>query len=85
MTEELAKQGLATLQIQDTIATALRALDSLEATAQWLRKSLEVKKVSDATLQRANTIARIISDADRQISLEASTLNGMKSRTESQA
>lgn len=80
--EELEKRGLFVSESEDPIAAAQRVLDSLEKTAKWLRESLEVKKVSDATLERARTIARIVSDADRQISLEASTLKGMKSKTE---
>jgi hypothetical protein len=77
--EELGKRGLFVSERQDPIEAAQRSLDSLEKTLKSLRDSLKVKKVSDATLERARTIERIVSDADRQISLEVSTLKGMKS------
>lgn len=81
--EELEKRHLFVPESEDPIRAAQRALDSLEKTVKWLRDGLEVKKVSDATLERARTIASIVSGADRQILLEASTLKGMKSKTES--
>ena len=77
--EELKKRGSSVSKGEDPIGAAQRAIDSLEKTVKWLRDGLEVKKVSDATLERARAIARIASDADRQISLESSTLKGMKS------
>ena len=81
--EELEKRGLFTPDEQeDPVGQAQAALDRLDATVKWLRASLDVKKVSDATLERAKAIARIASDADRQISLDATSLKGMKSRTE---
>jgi hypothetical protein len=49
-----------------------RSFDSFGETLQRLRGGLEVKRVSDATLERARAIARIASDANRQITLEAS-------------
>jgi hypothetical protein len=67
------------------MGTARAALDELEKTVQWLRTSLDVKKVSDATAERARTIARIVSDADRQIALEAAALKGMKPKSEQPA
>lgn len=80
--EELEKQGRFVPESEDPIGAAQRALDSLAKTLKWLRDGLDVKKVSDATLERARTIGRVAADADRQISLEASTLKGMKSKTE---
>lgn len=80
--EELEKRSLFAQQSRDPIDAARRALEGLEHTAKWLRRGLEVKEVSNATLERAKTIARIVSDAERQISLEASTLKGMKSKNE---
>lgn len=79
---ELEKRGLIKPEKVDPIKDAKNAINSLEKTVKWLRDGLEVKNVSDATLERARTIARILSDADRQISLEASALKGMKSKTE---
>jgi hypothetical protein len=82
--EELEKRGLFTPdEHEDPVGQAQTAIDRLEATVKWLRASLDVKKVSDATLERAKAISRIASDADRQISLDATSLKGMKSRTES--
>ena len=79
--EELKKRGSFVSESEDPIGAAQRAIDSLEKTVKWLRDGLEVKKVSDATLERARTIARIASDADRQITLETTALKGMKSTT----
>ncbi len=80
--EELKKRDLLVSESANPIESANRALDSLEATIRWLRDGLKVKKVSDATIERARVIAQIISDANRQISLEASTLKGLKAKTE---
>ncbi len=82
LAEELVKCGLFTQETEDPIRAAQAALDKIEKTARWLRDSLDVKKVSEATTERARTIARIVSDADRQITLEAETLKGMKSKSE---
>jgi len=79
---ELEKRGLLVPETVDPIDVAQEAIDSLEKTLKWLRDGLDVKKVSDATLERARAIARIASDANRQITLEASTLKGMKSKTD---
>ncbi len=81
--EELEKRGMFSPEVEDPISAAHKAIDCLEKTVTQLRESLNVKKVSDATLSRAQTIRRMISDADRQLSLEASTLKGMKSKSES--
>jgi hypothetical protein len=83
ISEELEKRGLCTPdEHEDPVGQAQASLDKLETTVRWLRASLDVKKVSDATLERAKAISRIASDADRQISLDATSLKGMKSRTE---
>ena len=80
--EELEKRGLQTTDDPDPLASAHNSLDELEATVKWLRGGLEVKKVSDATLDRAKLISRIASDANRQITLETNTLKGMRTKTE---
>jgi len=79
--EELEKLGSSLPEEKDDpIARANSALTRLESTVEWLRKSMDVKKVSGATLERARTIARIASDVDRQITLDAANLKGMKSK-----
>lgn len=85
LAKELAKGGLFAEETEDPIRAAQTALDTIEKTAKWLRDSLDVKKVSEATSERARSIARIVSDADRQITLEAGTLKGMKSKREQKA
>jgi hypothetical protein len=85
LAEELQKNGLITTETEDPIRAAQVALDGIEKTAKWLRESLDVKKISEATTERARTIARIVADADRQITLEAETLKGMKSKSERKA
>jgi hypothetical protein len=82
LAEELEKRGLFKAESRDPMSSAVAALDGLEKTVKWLRDSLKVKKVTDAATERARTIARIVSDAHRQITLEAGTLKGMKSKTE---
>lgn len=80
LAEELAKRGAPPVEMGDPLTTARAALDKLGDTLKWLRESLDVKKVSDATADRARAIARMVSDANRQITLEAQTLKGMKSK-----
>lgn len=80
LAEELAKRGLPPVEPGDPMTAAQDALDKLEDTLKWLRDSLDVKKVSEATADRARAIARMVFDANRQITLEAQTLKGMKSR-----
>lgn len=82
--QNLVREELALLvpKSEDPIGAAQSALDSLENTVKWLRDGLKVKKLNDATLERARTITSMVSNADRQILLEASTLKGMKSKTE---
>jgi len=82
LAEELEKCGLFKRETTDSTMTAQIALDRLENTVKRLRDSIDVKKASDATAERAQIIARIASDADRQITLEAGTLKGMKSKRE---
>jgi len=82
ISEELQKRGLLAPDEQgDPVGRAKAALERLEATIDWLRTSLDVNKVSEATLERATDICRIALDADRQICLDANSLRGMKSRT----
>jgi hypothetical protein len=76
--EELNKLGLPT---RDTVAPmqgAIQALNTLQTTLDNLKASIDVKKVSDATLERARTIARVASDADKMLSLETSSFKGNK-------
>ena len=80
--DALQDKGFFVKPIEEPMAAAHRALGELEKTLQWLRNSLDVKKVSDATLQRASDIARIAYDAECQIRLEANHLKGMKARPE---
>jgi hypothetical protein len=82
LSEELQKRGLYCPEAKDPMAAAQAALDDIEETVKWLRESLDVQKVTEATLTRAKRIARIASDADKQLTLEAGYLKGMKPRTE---
>ena len=83
ISEELEKRGLPAPQQGDPLAEATRAVARLEATVKWLKDSIQAKKVSKATEERARSIARIALDADRQINLDARTFRGMKSKSES--
>jgi hypothetical protein len=80
--EELEKRGLLSPETIDPLDAAKAAISSLEETIQWLKAGLEVKKISDATLERARAIARMAGDANRQMRLEGGSLKGMKSTTE---
>jgi hypothetical protein len=82
LAEELKKRGLFSAESKKPMVAAADALDRLDATVKLLRNSLTVKTVTDATLERARTIAQIVSDANRQITLEAGTLAGVKSKSE---
>ena len=82
LAEETRRRGLFRAESKNPMATALGALDRLDATVKWLRNSLTVKTVTDATLERARTIAQIVSDANRQITLEVGALAGVKSKSE---
>lgn len=81
--EELERRGLLALEKVDPLDAAKGEIASLEATIQWLKAGLQVKKTSDATLERARAIARMASDANRQLRLEGGALKGMKQNTES--
>ena len=80
--EELDKHGTPKQEAGDSMQAAQRAVDALQETLDNLKASITVKKVSDATLERAKVIARIASDADRMICLEASSFKGIKGKTE---
>ncbi len=82
---ELDKRGLLVPETTDPLDAAKATIAILEDTIQWLKAGLEVKKASDATLERARAIARMARDANRQLQLEGGTLKGMKSKTEPEA
>ena len=77
LAEELGEGG-APRRDAGAMEAAQRALAALEQTLAGLKASIEVKKISGATLERAGVIARIASDANRMISLEASSLRGTR-------
>jgi len=81
LAEELETGKFSQRERVDVMADAKTALDTREGAVQWRRESLEVKKVRGATAERASSIARIAHDANRQITLEAQTLKGMKSKS----
>lgn len=76
--EELNKLGLPTRDSVAPMQGANQALNTLQTTLDNLKASIDVKKVSDATLERARTIARVASDADKMLSLETSSFKGNK-------
>jgi hypothetical protein len=78
--EELEKHGLPKQETGDPIQAAQRVVDALQGTLDNLKASIQVQNVSDATLERAKAIARIASDADRMICLEASSFKGNKGK-----
>jgi hypothetical protein len=80
--EELGKRGLLIPETTDPLDAAKAAIASLVETIQWLKAGLEVKKTSDATLERARAIATMARDTNRQLRLEGGRLKGMKSKTE---
>jgi hypothetical protein len=76
--EELSKIGIsASVEDDDPISAAMCAFDRLENTVKRLRDSLDVKKVTDATLNRARLLARTMRDAERQVTLDAGELMGI--------
>ena len=81
ISQELRKVGSPAPERGDPVTAAESAIKKLEGTVRWLKKSMRVKKVSEATKDRARSIARLASDADRQMNLDAASLKGMKSRT----
>jgi len=80
--EELRRGGFPAPALTDPVKDAQQALGELERTVSWLRRSLDVKKVTPPTLERARAIARIASDANQQVTLEATALKGMKPRAD---
>jgi len=80
--EELDRHGLPKRETGNPMLEAQLAVDALQETLDNLKASIKVKKVSDATLERAKAITRIAGDADRMISLEASSFKGFKGKTE---
>ena len=80
--EELEKHGLPKQETEDPMHATQRALGALQETLSKLQSTIKVKKVSEATLERARTIARIANDANRMICLEASSFKGIKGKTE---
>jgi len=76
--EELDKQAPPESPPEDRVGIAQDAVISLIKSAKRLQNSLAVKKVSPATQERAEVIARVASDALRMIELETSSLKGMK-------
>jgi hypothetical protein len=75
LAEELRKHGLPAPQTEDVIKCAEQALNDLEQTVDTLRKSITVKKVSEATIRRAEVIRSIVTDAVRMIELATKSLN----------
>lgn len=71
---ELRKQGLPAPEREDAVECAKRALDDLEETVRQLRESITVKKVSEATLRRAEVIRGATVDARRMIELTLKAL-----------
>jgi hypothetical protein len=68
---ELRKQDLPSVEDSDPVASAKAAVEVLQKTLNDLNKDITVKKVSEATLERARTIKRIVNDANRLIQLES--------------
>lgn len=71
---ELKKHGLPAQDEQDPVSSAKAALNDLEKTVLELRESITVKKESEATRERAKSIRRLATDANRTIKLEADSL-----------
>jgi len=80
--EELEKHGLPQREDADPLRAANHALDALQGTLDNMKAAITVKKVSDATQERAMAIARIARDADRMICLETSSFKGSKGKPE---
>ena len=74
ISEELKTQALPTPEDQDPVVSAQAALSDLEKTVKELRESITVKKESEATRQRAQSIKRMANDANRTIKLESASL-----------
>lgn len=71
---ELKNRGLPSPEGKEPLESAIKALDDAEKLIANLRKSLAVKKVSDATRERAKVIANLASDAARMIELGTSSM-----------
>lgn len=80
--EELQKRGLSAPGDTDPIKDAETALSRLENSISLLKKSIQVKKVSEATIERARAVARIASEMDQQIAMFATNIKGAKTRVE---
>jgi len=80
--EELNRRGLLVPETTDPRDAAKAAIASLEETIAWLKRGLDVKKTSDATLERARAIAGMARDANLQLQREGGTLKGMKAKNE---
>jgi hypothetical protein len=71
---ELKKHGLPSKDEEaNPIESAKKAITDLRNVLDQLEKSIAVKKVSEATEERARTIRRLLSDANRMIQLELPT------------
>jgi len=67
---------------EDAMSAAEDAIAELEATLKSLRQSLDVKKVKEATRDRASKIAQLVSDAHQLIELSAAPLRLAKTQPE---
>ena len=82
--EELAKHGLYA-QIPsktDEVAHALTSLTDLEGNIKRLRESLNVKKVSSATIARAKVVSRLVSDFGNQLANELGPIPAIRTEPE---
>ncbi len=76
LSEDLKKHELPAPKKADPMAAAEQAISALRETADKLREAITVKKVSQATIERATAIARVANDANRMILLETSSFAG---------
>ena len=74
--DALGRPGLIPTPTGDPMVIAEEAIQSLEKCANHLRASIAVKLVTEATHERARNIARIVRDAERQISIEMGAMKG---------
>ncbi len=77
LAEELKNNGLPAPILGEPMKSAADALDALRATLAALEKSLSVKKVTTATLERARAISIAAVDANRQICLTVPRLGAI--------
>lgn len=80
--EDLEKRGLPVPPQADFAAEAAQALNKLESAVKWLRDSLQGGKESTVSAEKARLVGQIASDAEKQISLAAASVKGMRSRAE---